>query len=235
MPEQTQVLKSQAGIKRDGTKFDGDFYTDGQWVRFQRGLPRKIGGYKATQKYLTEVSRGFATFTQMRYVYCHSGGATLLERFTIDDTANSSIVTDRTPEDVAAFCEITLASGAAGSVDDITINGVSVMSGAEAFDTDLDTTATNVAANITAHTSTPNYTATAVANVITITADDVGSYQNGYTVVTSTTTIVATDTDMDGGCDALIEDENNMWMFDYQYDSSTNQNYLIAHVSPKKI
>jgi hypothetical protein len=37
---------------------------------------------------------------------------------------------------------------------------------------------------------------------------------------------------MTGGSDALIVDPFNMWMFDYQYDSSTNQNYLIAHVAP---
>jgi hypothetical protein len=37
---------------------------------------------------------------------------------------------------------------------------------------------------------------------------------------------------MSGGSDALIVDNYNMWMFDYQYDSSTNQNYLIAHVAP---
>ena len=52
MPIQTAVLKSTPGIKRDGTKFEGDSYTDGQWVRFQRGLPRKMGGYKTTQKFL---------------------------------------------------------------------------------------------------------------------------------------------------------------------------------------
>ena len=39
-------VKSDPGIKRDGTKFEGNFYVDGQWVRFQRGLPRKIGGYR---------------------------------------------------------------------------------------------------------------------------------------------------------------------------------------------
>lgn len=33
------------GIRRDGTVIDGDFYSDGQWVRFQRGRPRKMGGY----------------------------------------------------------------------------------------------------------------------------------------------------------------------------------------------
>ena len=97
MPESTIILKSNPGIKRDGTKFEGDHYTDGQWVRWQRGLPRKMGGYRATQKYLSEISRGFSNFTQQTYVYCHSGGATKMERFTLDDTANSSVVTDRTP------------------------------------------------------------------------------------------------------------------------------------------
>ena len=37
MAIQTAVLKSSPGIKRDGTKFEGDNYTDGQWVRWQRG------------------------------------------------------------------------------------------------------------------------------------------------------------------------------------------------------
>lgn len=46
MPVQTAVLKSSPGIKRDGTKFEGDHYTDGQWVRWQRNLPRKMGAIK---------------------------------------------------------------------------------------------------------------------------------------------------------------------------------------------
>jgi hypothetical protein len=37
---------------------------------------------------------------------------------------------------------------------------------------------------------------------------------------------------MNDGSNALVANDLNMWMFDYQYDSSTNQNYLIAHVSP---
>jgi len=129
MPETTIVLRSDPGIKRDGTKFDGNFYTDGQWVRFQRGLPRKIGGYKAVQQYLTEVSRGITTSTQQSYVYCHSGGASTLERFTMDSTANSSVITDRTPVD-------------------------------------------------------------------------------------------------------LVDSDDNQWMFDYQYDSSSNKNYILAHAAP---
>lgn len=90
-------LISKPGIKRDGTKFDGDAYTDGQWVRFQRGLPRKMGGYRAIGKYLTEVSRGFNVYPQNSLQYCHSGGPEKLEAFTIDSTYNSSVITDRTP------------------------------------------------------------------------------------------------------------------------------------------
>lgn len=91
------VLKVDPGIKRDGTKFDGNFYTDGQWVRFQRGLPRKIGGYRSITKYLPEISRGITSYAQNGYVYCHSGSASELQRFTIDQNFNSSIMTDRTP------------------------------------------------------------------------------------------------------------------------------------------
>lgn len=91
------VLRSEPGIKRDGTALDGDNYVDGRWTRFQRGLPRKIGGYRQINKYLTEISRGFNSYTQQSMQYCHTGGATKLERFTIDNTYSSSIISDRTP------------------------------------------------------------------------------------------------------------------------------------------
>jgi len=123
------ILKSEPGVKRDGTKFEGNNYVDGQWMRFQRGLPRKIGGYKAVQKSLTEISRGFTAFTQTNFTYCHSGSSSKLSRFTLDSTCNSSAVTDRTPSTLSASSD-------------------------------------------------------------------------------------------------------NMWMFDYQYDSSSNNNFIMAHVAP---
>jgi len=229
MPETTIVLRSNPGIKRDGTKFEGDFYVDGQWVRWQRGLPRKMGGYRSTQKYLTEISRGFSAFTQMKFVYCHSGGSGSLERFTLDSTANSSIISDRTPVAVAGTATVTLTGGAAGSVDDVTIGGVSLLAAPVAFNTDLSTTATDVATAITATSS--DYSAVAVGAVITITATAAGSAYNGEVLVTATT-ITAAATNMTNGSDALIADAENAWMFDYQYDSSGNENYIIAHVAP---
>lgn len=231
MPDTTMILRSEPGIKRDGTKFDGNFYTDGQWVRFQRGLPRKVGGYRSISKYLSEISRGFNSFTQQSVQYCHSGSRNYLERFTIDTSGNCSIISDRTPA-IAATGSVTLTGGAAGSVNSITVNGVAITSGAVAFATSLSVTATNVAANINAYTSVPNYTAIAVGAVITITASTAGTGSNGFVVVANTTTITTTKTNMSGGVDLLVDSEYNQWMFQTAYDASTTANSLIAHVAP---
>jgi hypothetical protein len=52
------ALDTRPGIQRDGTVFDKDFYNDGRWVRFQRGRPRKIGGYREITNALAGISRG---------------------------------------------------------------------------------------------------------------------------------------------------------------------------------
>lgn len=99
---------------------------------------------------------------------------------------------------------VTLDSGASGSVDGITVDSIEVMSGAVSFDTDLETTATAVALNITAYTSVPNYSASADGDVITITALPLTSGPNGFVVVSSITTITTTDVNLAGGVDQLV-------------------------------
>jgi len=232
MPAPTIILKSSPGIKRDGTKFDGEFYTDGQWVRFQRGLPRKIGGYRSISKYLTEISRGFTSFTQQSLQYCHSGGTSLLERFTIDATGNSSIISNRTPVAVFATGTVTLLTGAAGSINTVTVNGVTVTSGAVSYTTSLAVTATALAANITAFTSSPDYTAVAVGATVTITATTASSSINGFVVAVTLTTLTASTTNMTGGNDSVASSTYNKWMFQYMYSSSSTDNSIIAHVAP---
>jgi hypothetical protein len=97
MAEQIVQIRSAPGIKRDGTKFEGDQYVDGQWVRFQRGLPRKMGGYRSINKFLRDLPRALHEYTQDLLTYIHAGSASRVERFYIDGGYNTSVITDRTP------------------------------------------------------------------------------------------------------------------------------------------
>ena len=225
------VLKSGAGIKRDGTVFEGDFYVDGAWVRFQRGLPRKIWGYRAISLYLPQVVHGLSTFVQNQLVYTHAGSRDTVKRFTINSSFIPSIVSDRTPVAVGAVGTVVLTGGAAGSVDSVTVNGVTITSGFVAFSVDLPTTAAAVAANINAYTSTPEYVATSVGTTIAIAPTVGGSYSNGYVVAVTLTTITATTTALKGGSNALVVNDNNTWMFDVMFDSTSLSNLLIASVA----
>lgn len=102
MAENIIQIKSLPGIKRDGTRFEGDNYVDGQWARFQRGLPRKMGGYRAINKYLTDIVRNMLDYTQNGLTYVHCGSASKVERFYIDGSNNTSVISDRTPAALTA-------------------------------------------------------------------------------------------------------------------------------------
>jgi len=52
------AIDTLSGIQRDGTVFDANTYNDGRWVRFQRGRPRKMGGYRAIVQNAHGYSRG---------------------------------------------------------------------------------------------------------------------------------------------------------------------------------
>lgn len=93
-------IKSLAGVKRDGTRYEGDFYIDAKWMRFQRGLPRKMGGYRLITSNVSELNRGMFTSTINNMLYTQIGSANYLEQIAIDQNGNPSPVYDRTP---AAF------------------------------------------------------------------------------------------------------------------------------------
>ncbi len=106
MADQTIVIRSQPGIKRDGTLFDATNYADGQWCRFQRGLPRKMGGYRASGEKQSEICRGITEFSSDELVYEHYGSASGLFRSYKDSGFNSSTLTDRTPVGYVANANI---------------------------------------------------------------------------------------------------------------------------------
>ena len=90
-------ILSKPGIKRDGTLYEGDAHVDGRWVRWQRGLARKIGGYRSINKYLQGLARTLYAYTQDSYTYIHAASYNRLESFRIDLGYSTSLVSDRTP------------------------------------------------------------------------------------------------------------------------------------------
>ena len=67
------ALDTQPGVQRDGTVFDKQFYTDGRWVRFQRGRPRKVGGYRRITAQLAGPSRGIFVNPEQNFNNVYSG------------------------------------------------------------------------------------------------------------------------------------------------------------------
>ena len=78
-------LNIPAGIQRDGTLFDSPMYVDGQWCRFQRGRPRKMGGYRGIFLDAPSISRGMVMQSQEGLNYVYSGFNSSLQYWQTDD------------------------------------------------------------------------------------------------------------------------------------------------------
>jgi hypothetical protein len=119
-------------------------------------------------------------------------------------------------------------TGSSGSVDGITVDGYEIMSGAEAFDTDLATTVANVAENINNNPKNQLFVASSSAGVLTLTAKyGLGTLVNGFVVVSSTTTMGSTDVNIgsavagvnaangllwgDADANVLVKDPDQTW------------------------
>ena len=65
------TLKIPPGIKRDGTPFETNEYTDGVWCRFQRGVPKKIGGYRTLFSSTVGIYRGIISqpYNGVNYIF----------------------------------------------------------------------------------------------------------------------------------------------------------------------
>jgi len=90
------TIDTLAGIQRDGTVFDKNYYTDGKWVRFQRGRPRKMGGFRVISSQLNGPSRGIWVNTQNAFTSIFSGYNDGLQVLTIDENGIGSGVQDFT-------------------------------------------------------------------------------------------------------------------------------------------
>lgn len=99
----TFPLHALSGIKKDGTPTEGSYWNSGQWVRFYRGLPRSMGGYRSMTNAYPGPSRGlFVSLNGTGYLDIFSGSASALTvgQFTVEGFGGG--VTDVTPADFVA-------------------------------------------------------------------------------------------------------------------------------------
>jgi hypothetical protein len=94
MTKKVFSLDTQPGIQRDGTVFDKQFYNDGQWVRFQRGRPRKMLGYKQLSEYMAGPSRGIYVNPQDGFSLIFNGYAGGMQVLPITNSGVGSGVSD---------------------------------------------------------------------------------------------------------------------------------------------
>lgn len=92
------IMNSEPGIERDGTKFSSKNYIDGEWCRWYRGLPKKMGGYRTITNTIDTIPRGMYVVNNSPNFNVYIGDADHLHFITINsagDLVRAPI--DRTP------------------------------------------------------------------------------------------------------------------------------------------
>lgn len=83
--QKVAVLQVGPGIQRDGTLFASSSYVDGEWVRFQYGKPRKMGGYNGAFLNAPGISRGVILNSQNGQTWVISGFSDSVQQWTINN------------------------------------------------------------------------------------------------------------------------------------------------------
>lgn len=140
--------------------------------------------------------------------------------------------------EVKASATVTITGGTSSAgvnkVTQISVNGVNLLSGAVDWVTSHAATAAAVAANATAHTSSPEYSVSAVgANIVIIALAGTGSTTNGFDVVVTVGGDVTTsgNTELTGGVDAETATTAITVDYDYFDASSVTASEVIGEVS----
>jgi hypothetical protein len=200
-------LAIPAGIKRDGTQFQNDQYTDGVWCRFQRGDPKKIGGYRTLFTSNVGIYRGMVVQPYNGVNYIFAGNYQELDVFTcgINFGSGSGPFTANTLPGTSQFTLVSHTSSSFTVAGNVTA---------------LFPTGTNVIFNQT----TP-------VNFVTTTA----TYTSPNTTVNVTGTISGSPTNVWlNNTPTFTEDPANgpyriTWQFDAQFSPQGGQLSIFAH------
>lgn len=103
--ETTLTLVTQPGIRRDGTVMDGNFCSDGEWVRFQRGKAKKMGGFRRITDGLLGPIRRIIVWSRQDINSCISFSTQGIETLLLDNNLVGNDIHNRTPVGFSANSE----------------------------------------------------------------------------------------------------------------------------------
>ena len=199
-------LAIPAGIKRDGTVFQADQYTDGVWCRFQRGDPKKIGGFATLFTSFNGIYRGMVNIPYNGVNYVFAGTANHLDVFTTGTTYGAG----SGPYIANMLPGIVQATVTANTTTQITItgDGSTVFAAGKKIIFTNSSTATEYTVSSATYTGSPtNHTV-----IIFTPAAPAGTITEAWLKGTSFTA-----------------DTRNNWQFDAQFSPAGGSLNLLAH------
>lgn len=211
MTEKVITINTQPGIRRDGTTLDGDQYSDGLWVRFQRGRPRKMAGYRRISNQIYGPTRGMFVDSANGINNIFTSYASGLQVIGVDNNGVGSGVSDFTFTGPVATLG-TIVGGTAytnGTYNNVTLTG-GTGTGAKA----TIVVAGGVVTTVTITAAGTGYT---VGDSLTAPAASIGGTGSGFSVPIATITAV------------FASNANNLYQFDASYDSGGGVNQLLVH------
>jgi hypothetical protein len=213
MTKKVFALDTKSGIQRDGTILDKLYYQDGEWVRFQRGRPRKIGGYREMTNQMIGLSRGIFVESEDGYNRIFNGYNNGLERFECDNDGIGAGITEYDMNGGPILTTGTLVGGSLytnGTYTTVTLTGGSG-SGAKA-------TIVVSGAAVTSVTITTEGNGYVVGDTLSAAAASIGGTGSGFSV-----NVATVDSD-------FVASDFNLWQFDGFFDATgSGNNLLLAH------
>jgi hypothetical protein len=206
-------LDTKPGIQRDGTTLDRDYYMDGEWVRFQRGRPRKVGGYREMTNQISGLSRGIYVESEDGLNRIFNGYNDGLERFECDNTGIGAGVTEYNMNGGPILTTGTLVGGS--TYTNGTYTAVSLTGGSG---TGAKATIVVSGAAVTSVTITTAGNGYVVGDTLSALAASIGGTGTGFSVKAATVGSSFTASDF------------NLWQFDGFFDATgSGNNLLLAH------
>ena len=201
-------FSTKPGIQRDGTNLDANFFNDGQHVRFQRGRPKKMGGYKAIVSSLTGPIREVLVWGRQSFNSIFTFSPTKIEVTNVDANGVGAVTVDRTP-----VVRILTTTAITATVAPVTVG-------------QLVTGGTSSAVGIVA-----SFTGTSPTLAITL-CYVTGTFQAGEALTFSSSgTTLAAGTAGSYTVTAMAADVNSLWQSDTMFDAAANSSkaVIIAH------